>query len=117
MEPCAGARARPWAAPWFSHTFTDTFSMRRKAFYGTEKLFMTLSAAGERWTFGLDPSQLSSFLAERGLVLSEDVGASDYRALYLGRAAMRMRGYEFYRIAVARVPDPPLTPNAAEPGR
>jgi hypothetical protein len=32
----------------------------------------------------------------------------------LGRAAMRMRGYEFYRIAVARVPDPPLTPNAAQ---
>jgi methyltransferase (TIGR00027 family) len=86
-----------------------------QAFYGTEKLFMTLSAAGERWTFGLDPFQLSSFLAERGLVLSEDVGASDYRALYLGRAAMRMRGYEFYRIAVARVPDPPLTPNAAQP--
>jgi methyltransferase (TIGR00027 family) len=46
-----------------------------------------------------------SFLAQRGLVLSWDVGASDYRALYFGRAAMRMRGYEFYRIAVARVPD------------
>ena len=86
-----------------------------QAFYGTEKLFMTLSAAGARWTFGLDPSQLSSFLAQRGLVLTEDVGASDYRALYLGRAAMRMRGYESYRIAVARVPDPPLTPNAAQP--
>jgi methyltransferase (TIGR00027 family) len=86
-----------------------------QAFYGTEKLFMTLSAAGERWTFGLDPSQLSSFLAQRGLVLREDVGAADYRALYFGRAAMRMRGYEFYRIAVARVPDPPLTPNAAQP--
>jgi hypothetical protein len=49
------------------------------------------------------------------LALSEDVGASDYRLLYLGRAAMRMRGYEFYRIAVARVPDPPLTPSAAPP--
>ena len=47
---------------------------------------------------------------QRGLVLSEDVGASDYRALHFGAAAMRMRGYEFYRIAVARVPDPSLTP-------
>ena len=34
-----------------------------QAFHGTEKLFATLRAAGERWTFGLDPSCLSSFLA------------------------------------------------------
>src|SRR5262249_30506189 len=77
-----------------------------QAFEGTEKLFATLGAAGEHWTFGLDPSCLSSFLAPRGLTLEEDVGASDYRARYFGRAASRMRGYEFYRIAVARVPDP-----------
>jgi hypothetical protein len=49
---------------------------------------------------------MSSFLAQRGLVLSEDVGASDYRAFYFRSAAKRMRGYEFYRIAVARVPEP-----------
>ena len=75
-----------------------------QAFEGTEKLFATLRAAGERWTFGLDPSELSRFLAQRGLVLQEDVGASDYRARYFGQAATRMPGYEFYRIAVARVP-------------
>jgi methyltransferase (TIGR00027 family) len=124
---CAGAAA--------GSTVIFTYVHRQvldapQAFDGTEKLFATLSAVGERWTFGLDPSQLSDFLAQRGLVLSEDVGASDYRALYFGNAAMRMRGYEFYRIAIARVPDPPLTPNtanhtlqrpalrtAAEPGR
>jgi methyltransferase (TIGR00027 family) len=72
-------------------------------FYGTGKLFSTLGAAGERWTFGLDPPCLSHFLAARGLKLDKDVGASDYRALYFGPSAGRMRGYEFYRIAVAHV--------------
>ena len=74
-----------------------------RAFDGTDRLFATLGAASERWTFGLDPSSLASFLAERGLILEADVGAPDYRARYFGRAADRMRGYEFYRIAVARV--------------
>ena len=41
----------------------------------------------------------------RGLVLDEDVGAVDYRARYFGRAASGMRGYEFYRVAVAHVPE------------
>ena len=79
-----------------------------QTFYGTEKLLATLRVAGERWRFGLDPLHMSSFLAQRGLVLSEDVGASDYRAFYFRSAAKRMRGYEFYRIAVARVPEPSL---------
>lgn len=77
-------------------------------FEGGEKLFNTLQAAGERWTFGLDPSSLRTFLAERGLLLDEDVGASEYRARYFGASARRMRGYEFYRIAVARVSDAPI---------
>ena len=75
------------------------------AFEGTTKLFATLSESGERWTFGIDPSHLSGFLARRGLVLGEDVGAVDYRARYFGRAASGMRGYEFYRVAVAHVPE------------
>ena len=76
-----------------------------QTFAGTARLFATLAAAGERWTFGLDPAELSGFLTERGLVLEENVGAPEYRARYFGRAAARMRGYEFYRIAVARVPE------------
>lgn len=75
-----------------------------EAFDGTARLFATLSRSGERWTFGLDPPQLSGFLARCGLVLDEDAGAADYRARYFGGAARRMRGYEFYRVAVAHVP-------------
>jgi methyltransferase (TIGR00027 family) len=76
-----------------------------EAFEGTKKLFATLSAAGERWTFGLDPSNLRAFLAERRLMLDEDVRASECRTRYFGLSASDMRGYEFYRIAVARIPD------------
>jgi methyltransferase (TIGR00027 family) len=72
-------------------------------FPGTDVLFATLRAAGERWTFGFDPAGLPGYLRERGLALDEDVGAADYRARCYGRAASAMRGYEFYRIAVTHV--------------
>ena len=74
-----------------------------ETFEGAAKVLATLRATDERWTFGIDPSCLSTFLESRGLVLDKDVGASDYRAFHLGPSANRMRGYEFYRIAVAQV--------------
>ena len=74
------------------------------AWYGTERLFRGLEELGERWTFGLDPARTADFLRERGLQLAEDLGAADYRACAYGPAvAAAMRGYEFYRIAWARV--------------
>jgi methyltransferase (TIGR00027 family) len=74
-----------------------------ESFHGTAKLFATLKASGERWTFGLDPAAAAGFLAERGLALELDRGAAEYRAQCYGPEADRMRGYEFYRIALARV--------------
>ena len=58
---------------------------------------------GEPWTFGLDPGELPAYLAARGFMLLEDVSADEYRARYFGDAARAMRGYSFYRAAVARV--------------
>jgi methyltransferase (TIGR00027 family) len=89
-------------------TLVFTYIHRRvldspEEFEGTRKLFSTLGAAGERWTFGLEPTCVSQFLAERDLLLDRDVGASEYRELYYGASANRMRGYEFYRIAVAHI--------------
>jgi len=75
----------------------------RAAFAGTETLFATLKDAGEQWTFGLDPAELESFLKQRGLQLEQDVGSAEYRARYMPQVSRIMRGYEFYRIAVARV--------------
>jgi methyltransferase (TIGR00027 family) len=72
-------------------------------FYGMAALRATLDAAGERWTFGLEPERMSGYLAERGLELEADVAATEYRRRCYGDSAAAMRGYEFYRIAVARV--------------
>jgi methyltransferase (TIGR00027 family) len=73
-------------------------------FAGTEKLFATLKASGEEWKFGLDPVELASFLEHRGLKLERDIGSLEYRARYLPQISRILRGYEFYRIAVATVP-------------
>jgi len=70
-------------------------------FGGTRHVRNTLQRAGETWTFGLYPERLKAYLAQRGLDLIEDVGASEYRARYMGSSAARMKGYEFYRVAFA----------------
>src|SRR5262249_61954197 len=64
--------------------------------------FRTLRRAREPWTFGLDPTKVPGYLAVRGLDLIEDLGAVDYRARYLRGRGREPRGYEFYRIALAR---------------
>jgi methyltransferase (TIGR00027 family) len=73
---------------------------RPEEFEGTRRLFATLRRSREAWTFGLDPKQLASYLAERGLTLLEDLGAAEYRARY---GVLPNRGYEFYRVARARI--------------
>lgn len=72
-------------------------------FAGTEHLFATLERSGEPWTFGLEPAELPAYLDERGLELVWDLGASEYRPRYMGPAASRVTGYEFYRAALAEV--------------
>jgi methyltransferase (TIGR00027 family) len=73
------------------------------AFAGVPRLRALLRRSGEPWTFGLEPAEVGSYLAARGLALVEDVGAAEYRARYWGASARRMRGYEFYRVAIADV--------------
>lgn len=109
VEEAVAATLRWCASATAGSTLVFTYVDRHvldapEAFEGTAKLFATLSKSGERWTFGIDPSHLSGFLAQCGLVLDQDVGAADYRARYFGRAASGMQGYEFYRVAVAHVP-------------
>jgi hypothetical protein len=40
---------------------------------------------------------------ERGLALLADAGADEYRARYWGERGRRMRGFAFYRVALAEV--------------
>ena len=96
------ARAAPGSQLLFTYVHADVLA-RPAAFFGTERLLATLAASGEQWTFGIDPAQLDGFLEARGLRLERDVGATEYRRLAYGDASARMRGYEFYRIAIARV--------------
>jgi len=71
-------------------------------FFGARKLIEGLRSYGEPWTFGFDPGELEPYLAMRRLKLLKDVSACDVwqRA---GRSCAESRGYEFYRLASARV--------------
>jgi methyltransferase (TIGR00027 family) len=96
------ARAAPGSLLLFTYVHRDVLS-QPGAFVGTEPLFASLAKFGEKWSFGIHPAELPRFLAERGLRLENDLGASEYRERHFGAAARAMRGYEFYRIALARV--------------
>jgi methyltransferase (TIGR00027 family) len=96
------SQAEPSSQILFTYVHQDVLD-NPGAFFGTTRLFKRLEAAGERWTFGLDPGHLETYLKERGLFLIEDYSAADYRAEAYGSASAAMRGYEFYRIARAAV--------------
>lgn len=73
------------------------------AFFGAQRLLQDLDAIEERWTFGFRPSALPGYLSEFGLQLIKDSGAADYRQQYIPERRKILRGYEFYRVAMARV--------------
>jgi len=70
---------------------------------GAQKLISELERQGEPWGFGIDPAELSQYLAARGLKLVEDVGARDYRTRYLDPIGRAMDIFEGERVAVAEV--------------
>jgi methyltransferase (TIGR00027 family) len=65
----------------------------------------TLRKTGETWTFGFYPDQLGAYLRERGFTLVSDTGSTEYRTRYLGATKRNLKGFEFYRLAVAGVRD------------
>lgn len=73
------------------------------AFFGAQRLLKDLEEIEERWTFGFHPEELSAYLAGRGLHLVRDAGAADYRSQYLSERKHILKGYEFYRVAMATV--------------
>ena len=73
------------------------------AFHGARRLLRAVERLGEPWTFGLDPAEAAGWLRARGLTLVEDLGATEYRRRCLGVRRDGTRGYEFYRVALARV--------------
>jgi methyltransferase (TIGR00027 family) len=69
------------------------------SFLGGEKLLEGLDKLEEKWTFGFQPEELSNYLKPFGMLVLEDMGATEYRAKYLPNRAEN--GYEFYRVAIA----------------
>ena len=73
-------------------------------FAGAANTLATVRRAGEPYTFGFEPAELSPYLAKRNLTLIEDVGADAYRERYLtprGRGAEPLSEYQ--RAALAGV--------------
>lgn len=84
-------------------TYVDEKVLKPKPdFAGIAAITRAVNEAAEPWIFGFDPSKLPRYLEDRGLKLVSDLGASEYRALYMD-PRRRLRGYEFYRIALAEV--------------
>jgi methyltransferase (TIGR00027 family) len=83
-------------------------------FEGAEILRREVAQVGEPWTFGFSPPQLPDFLSQRGLELDLDAGAGEYRARCFGPGSQQMKGYEFYHVAIAHVPERGLPPPAAQ---
>ena len=63
----------------------------------------TLIKSGETWTFGLRPEELKDFLARRGFSLVTDIGSVEYRIRYMGASGRHLKGFGFYRAALASV--------------
>ena len=95
------ARASPGSLLLFTYVHRDVLSNPAQS--PAARLFASLAKAGENLRWGIEPKQLPGFLAERGITLESDLGAADYRKRYFGDAARRMRGHEFYRVALARI--------------
>lgn len=64
----------------------------------------------EPWLFGIEPSTLQVFLADRGLVLCEDLGAEEHIARYLQPIHRELTVSQIERVARARVPPRPASP-------
>jgi methyltransferase (TIGR00027 family) len=97
---CAGTGANGVLLITYVHS--DVLE-RPEAFVGAKRLHSTLAKVGEQLTFGMDPRDMGAYLSDRGLDLEWDLGASEYRARYLGARARNIVGHEFYRVALARI--------------
>lgn len=71
------------------------------SFFGAERLLKDLDEIEERWTFGFAPDQLPAYLRSFRYRLVEDTGAAGYREKYLPERKSILKGYEFYRVALA----------------
>jgi methyltransferase (TIGR00027 family) len=83
-------------------SFLDAGVLRDPSrFPGGRRLARMLQRWDEPWTFELCPAETMAFVAEHGLRLIDHTGSVDYRVRYRGAKGRRLKGYGFYRVAVA----------------
>jgi methyltransferase (TIGR00027 family) len=85
-------------------TYVDRRALDGSATFGDAgALLRRVDALGEPWTFGIVPGDLPGYLQARGLRLDRDAGAREYRAECFGEGGERMKGYDFYHVAIAHL--------------
>ena len=85
-------------------TYVDKAILKHpEKFTGAASVTRLLQRNNEFWNFGIDPANIKTFLASYNMELMYNLDASAYRKMYYGDEAENMKGYEFYRVAMARV--------------
>ncbi|MBP2330563.1 methyltransferase (TIGR00027 family) [Kibdelosporangium banguiense] len=85
-------------------TYVDARALHEPSpFPEARRWVRAVARAGEPWTFGLLPTQVGEFLAERGFRLRADVSAFDAGQTWFAAQHRREQGSQLYRIAIADV--------------
>jgi len=72
-------------------------------FFGGTRILRDMTTLGEPWTFGFGPASLPVYLRDRNLQLDYDAGAREYRLECFGSRSAKMKGYDFYHVAMVHV--------------
>lgn len=85
-------------------TYVDE-EMRRhpEKFIGAASVTKLLQRHNEFWNFGIETDTIREFLASYNMELLHNLDTNEFRRMYYGKKASKMKGYEFYRVAMARV--------------
>ena len=70
---------------------------------GAHRMASVARNQGMPWIFGIDPKNLDQYLSERGFVLQEEVGASEYQERYLEPIHRRMEVIKTEKTVIAQV--------------
>jgi len=97
-------RFRPGTIIIFTYVDKQVLEHPEK-FTGAASVTKLLKRSNECWNFGIDPASIKEFLSGYNMELLYNLDASVYRKMYYGDEAANMKGYEFYRVAMARVKD------------
>lgn len=74
-----------------------------RSFFGAGNIANVLRNINEQWNIALEPASLQDFLASYNMELLYNMNSTEYRHLYFGKRADKMKGYEFYWVAMAKV--------------